>query len=688
MNNISRWLILLVISLALTLMACTDEVVREVPVEKIVTQEVVREVPVEKIVEVEKRVVETVEIEKPVEVIKEVVKEVQVPGETIVVEKVVTEVKEVEVQVPVEKVVTQIREVEKEVVRTVEVVVTAVPAEGGPGLAKPVAVSDPPGKSKQAAGNVVYAATAAGQFYGGINSQGPMRIGHEFVCEDLFRPSNTEPFEGLLAKSWTVDDDLLGATVEIHQGVDFHMGYGEITAEDVAWSYNDANPGTNPESVTDGSGDYVGFLGENVQEALERYTVKLNWSGFDGRWALYFFGQDGLHACNYSKKAFDENGGYADTSWHFEHQVGTGPFELVHFTRDDRFVFEGVQGHWRKTPDVRGLTQVMVPDETVRLAMLEAGEADITRLGAENRGAALRGGFTTASSGAGGMSAVWFPGNLWEETHPKTGEPVERNTYVHDIPWIGNPTKPNDPDNPPGIDDMEQARLVREALAWSVDRDLLVEVILLGDGAVQHSVHYDTRDPLWDERWAFGYDPAKAEALLDQAGYPRGDGGWRFQMPMYGWSGGSSAVMTDAVAGMFRDVGVEATVNHFQYSVWRPSVVTRSATMPWMDGWSANRPYDEPIGAQCSAVTRGGKSRGVEAAECTKAYLSIGEELDYDNRIQMAKDFAEWNRKWVIQFGVASANNSLVVNPEYIAEWEMFPGRRYVVNSWENIVLK
>jgi ABC-type transport system substrate-binding protein len=286
------------------------------------------------------------------------------------------------------------------------------------------------------------------------------------------------------------------------------------------------------------------------------------------------------------------------------------------------------------------------------------------------------------------MSAVWFPGNLWEETHPKTGEPVERNTYVHDIPWIGNPTKPNDPDNPPGIDDMEQARLVREALAWSVDRDLLVEVILLGDGAVQHSVHYDTRDPLWDESWAFGYDPAKAEALLDQAGYPRGDGGWRFQMPMYGWSGGSSAVMTDAVAGMFRDVGVEATVNHFQYSVWRPSVVTRSATMPWMDGWSANRPYDEPIGAQCSAVTRGGKSRGVEAAECTKAYLSIGEELDYDNRIQMAKDFAEWNRKWVIQFGVASANNSLVVNPEYIAEWEMFPGRRYVVNSWENIVLK
>jgi hypothetical protein len=56
-------------------------------VTEVVTQEVVREVPVEKIVEVEKETVKTIEVEKPVEVIKEVVKEVRVPGETVVVEK-------------------------------------------------------------------------------------------------------------------------------------------------------------------------------------------------------------------------------------------------------------------------------------------------------------------------------------------------------------------------------------------------------------------------------------------------------------------------------------------------------------------------------------------------------------------------------------------------------------------------
>ena len=81
---------------------------KEVPVKQIVTQEVIKEVPVEKLVEVEKEVIKTVEIEKPVQVIKEVVKEVLVPGDTVVVEKEV--IKTVEVEIPVEIIV------EKEVI--------------------------------------------------------------------------------------------------------------------------------------------------------------------------------------------------------------------------------------------------------------------------------------------------------------------------------------------------------------------------------------------------------------------------------------------------------------------------------------------------------------------------------------------------------------------------------------------
>jgi hypothetical protein len=78
--------LLISLSAVLAALACTQEVVKEVPVTEVVTQEVIREVPVEKIVEVEKETVRTIEVEKPVEVVKEVVREVQVPGETVVVE--------------------------------------------------------------------------------------------------------------------------------------------------------------------------------------------------------------------------------------------------------------------------------------------------------------------------------------------------------------------------------------------------------------------------------------------------------------------------------------------------------------------------------------------------------------------------------------------------------------------------
>ena len=126
-------------STMLAALACTQEVVKEVPVEKIVTQEVVREVPVERIVEVVKETVRTVEVEKPVEVIKEVVKEVRVPGETVVVEKEV--VRTVEVEKPVEVIKEVVKEVrvpgetivvEKEVVKEV---VKEVPAMLPPSLA-------------------------------------------------------------------------------------------------------------------------------------------------------------------------------------------------------------------------------------------------------------------------------------------------------------------------------------------------------------------------------------------------------------------------------------------------------------------------------------------------------------------------------------------------------------------------
>ena len=127
----------LLLLISLSLIGCTREIVREVPVEVVVEKEVIKEV------EVPVEVVVVKEVERPVEVVveKEVIKEVEVPVEVVVVKEVerprrVVVEKEVikEVEVPVEVVVV------KEVIKEVEVVVTPTPASQEP--LQPVSAPD------------------------------------------------------------------------------------------------------------------------------------------------------------------------------------------------------------------------------------------------------------------------------------------------------------------------------------------------------------------------------------------------------------------------------------------------------------------------------------------------------------------------------------------------------------------
>ena len=678
MNSVSRWLIFAAIVSTFALLACTDEIIKEVPVEKIVTQEVIKEVPVEKIVTVEKEVVRTVEVDRPVEVIKEVVKEVQVPGKTIVVEVEKEVVREVEVEVEKQVIVEKI-------VRT-EVMVVVTPAP----IPTPAKVTKPAPNPGTKAGEIRFATNHVDDSGGGRNAIYGGPYSSKTTCEDLFTVNMAGERIGKLAESWELDTDFLGATVQVRKNVPFHTiegdSFGVVEAKDIAWSINDANPGTNVESATDGSGNLLAFVGKNEQIAIDTYTVDLSWDQFDPSWQVMFFGEDGLQECILSKNAFDQKG----AAWYVDHTVGSGPFKLLEWVRGDQYLHEAIPNHWWKAPDIDILRWVQIPDSTVKQAAMEAGEVDITDVPVTQSLDMQEGGFKAVASNAGSAYGLWFTGNLWEKTHAKTGEVLERNTYVHDLPWIGNPDTPDDGNNPPGIDDMEQARLVREAIAFAIDRELLNEVILGGVGLVIHQLLFDPRDPNYKSSWDFGYDPAYAESLLDKAGYPRKGDGTRFEMPMYGWNYGRAtrAALSDAVGGMLRDIGIEVPVNHYAYEVWRPGVVTRSAVEPWLDGWSAFMPYDWPRATQCSSISRGGKSRGVETPQCSEANLMVSAELDADKRIEINLAFGDFLREQAIVPGVVTIPSAFTYNPKKIASWEFPMGFRGAINMWAHIVLK
>ena len=675
------------------------EVEVEVPVE--VEKQVVREVQVEVPIEIEKEVIREVEVERPVEIVKEVIRTVEVEKAVQVEVEVTREVeKQVEVIKEVEKEVEVIREVEKEVEvikevqKEVEVIVTATPVL--PPTATPVpAASDAP-PSRQAAGELIWAIGDSQRNWSGFNAGNLCCAAKSLsVVETLFKPVGTNIAANLLAESFEFDSDLTYVDVKLRQGVEFHKGFGPLTAEDVAWSANDTNPnlsstlGSGQTSVTDGSGTWAGFLGSNASEAIDEQTVRIRWENFDPRWDTWFFGQDGLGAGIVSKKAFDEMG----RDWNNDNIVGTGPFEFTSWVRGDRTEYTALSEHWRQVPEIAKITRVSVPDESVRIVMLQNGEADIAEIGTSNIPTVERFGMVRNGSGTARMVTVMFAGNLWETNHPTTGEPLEIVTYTHDLPWLGNPHKPEDGNNPDGMNDMDQARLVRQALAMSIDRQLINEAVIGGVGWPVEIPYFDINHPDWeDDRWGVGYDPDMAEALLDEAGFPRGSDGNRFKIAMFAWPVGHFfGDIGDAVAQFWEEVGVDVDVLHYEYTVFRPTLVGRSATQAWTDTGPlenfATTPWDFPRGIQMSAIARGGKSHGIEIPEATANYRDVSAEPDRAARIALNKDFADFLRHWMPGFGVVAVPSLIVYNPNSIGTWDMEPGLRSAINSPEKITL-
>ena len=690
---------------ALTAVACGGETevvekVVTVEVEKVVEKEgqtVVQTVVVEKPVTVTEKVIETVVVEREVTVTEKVVETVvverEVEGktvmvvETVIVEKPVTVTEKVVETVVVERAVT----VTEKVVETV--VVVATPGAGPVPTLEP---ERPPPDPKTASGHLTFATIQilAPQ---GLNSTGGPPKNVYPVTEDLFGygfDGNRE--ELLLAESWELAADLSYVDVKIKEGIPWqgagHGDFGELTAEDVAYAYNDANPAYNPVSITDGGGFWSNLIGNQPVEVLDTYTNRFPFAQFDVRWASFYLTDEGLGAQVISKSVLDQMG----EDWTKANPIGTGPYTVREWEAGGKVVLDRVENHWRKTGEAETITFIHAPEEATRLSMMRTGEADAMEISVSQIPGMQRNGMKAAGTGGGIQMGVFFSGNLWETVHAGTGEPLPpAGTFVHDIQWIGNPFKPNDGNNPEGIDDMEQARLVRWALAMAIDRDLVVETVLGGIGNPVHVEYFDPKDPNWQSKWEVPYDPAKANEYLDKAGFPRNDQGTRFAMALYtgpelGGGLGISGEIADATAGFWNEVGIEVQVLKYAYAIFRPSVVGRTNTVPWLTSCGEGRdgnPWDWPKGVQMSSRSRGGFSCGFETPFVAEQYGKAAANPDKEERIELMNEVADFLYMWALNPGVASVPLSIVYNPNSIAEWQMRPSWRQPWNAPEYIKL-
>ena len=607
-------------------------------------------------------------------VIQTVIVEKEVKGDDVIVENTVIVEKEVQVENTVI--------VEKEVVvnQTVVVVATVAAATAIP-LPTPVEINIP--DPKNSVGNLTMAIDAVGGG-GGFQSAGAATEGamHFSVTETFFMVTDDSPETGVLVSDWSLATDLSSVTLNIRSGIEFHGGYGELTAEDIAWNVNDANNGTNPLSIHGQAGDMNALFGKNPWEVIDSHTVKATFAAFNPTWTTRELNLGGESVAMVSKKAFDTNG----EDWALEpsNMIGTGPFEIVEWVPDDRVVTKAVANHWRQTASVNQITWLEVPETDTKMAMLRTGEADMGQVPLNRVGELRAQGFDVIPAGGRADEiGIMFGGNLWESEHTTSGEPLDRQplNQARRLPWLGHPDD---------ADDMAQAAKVRQALALAIDRELINEQLNEGLGWPTYITMFSPTAPEWQDKWNIPYDPQAAEAMLDEAGLRRGSNGVRFEIVLYGQpSPPFYADMALAIGGLWDEIGVRTAVQTHSYNLIRPSLVQRTIANPFLKTCgesTSSAPWDWPRGIKMSSASRGGFSCAQESPEIAGWLKQAQIEPDAQERININNQMAQWMFDWAFAPGVVAVPTTVTINPKSIESWAMPRAFQASYRSPENIV--
>ena len=124
----------------------------------------------------------------------------------------------------------------------------------------------------EAAGTINMGQKETGIFEGhpGLSSSPRIQFTSSSVGEGLITTAPDLSANPMLAASWEISDDFLEWTWHFQKGVQFHKGYGEMTAEDVLYSYQQWHHGAK-HARSGIMGEYFVVEGASVREAVS-YT--------------------------------------------------------------------------------------------------------------------------------------------------------------------------------------------------------------------------------------------------------------------------------------------------------------------------------------------------------------------------------------------------------------------------------
>ena len=291
----------------------------------------------------------------------------------------------------------------------------------------------------------------------------------------VWRNRETAAFEPWLATSWdNIDDQTWRLT--LREGVTFHNGE-PFTADAVKWTYERIQEASRDEFIT-----FNQWLFIDEITALSDYQVEITTVEPDPSFLSKMAGTGCGIQAPVAGREMMESGEYTP--------IGTGPYKFVEYVTDDFLVLEANEDYWQGAPDIETITWRSIPENSTRVANLLTGAVDLT---------------------------VGVPPQDWDRINENDGTVVEDylTTRVMLLALRAGPSEQN-----PDWSGLTEDIRIRQAIAAAIDRELLIEVI---DGLGVPTKTRITPPTLGSDPEMYnttdGYDPERARALLDEAGY-------------------------------------------------------------------------------------------------------------------------------------------------------------------------
>ena len=468
--------------------------------------------------------------------------------------------------------------------------------------------------------------------------------------------SVTSEWKPMLAKSWEMNATGDVWSFELEQGVQFHRGFGEFTAEDVEHSFT-LMCQTGTRATYKG-----GICNVDHVEIIDPYNINVHMVNPSAEYLFYAAESAGNMIS--SKAQCEQTGGFdvaanqaseGCTTELYERMAGTGPYQydgrVPEVQVDYSLAFP--DGHWRIDPDYPEMRNTWVLEEATRLAQFRAGETHMTEVNRDLGDRLLEEGFKIIqSTGPAQQTAFRFGGMFYND--PENYDP-------------------NFPVTAPG----EIGIMVRKALNKAVDRQTFKEELYknrVWDSKV-HSFHPDLTpwNPQWDADWEaeYGYDLEAAKQLLANAGYPEG---FEIIVPMYPFPG---APELPQIAQFMQLAWAEIGVDLVLRDEDRSAVVARRRQKANHETALATTPSFKAQEAQMMLFNAHKDDGGVvwmyETKELNDLYHVLQTTMDADERakvlIQMG-DIKFYEHEWIPLFWVPI---EMVVDPKVICSWT-FPG--------------